>query len=185
MMIPRGDSEPLVVPIARAPWQSPTVSIGVNTHLWHNGTDLYVVYRVSEPQSNCRYHRDGDPVYRDSCVEFFFRPDGSTDYVNIEANREGWILSERGLGPEGRRPIGTQSISRIRRTPISQKGGWVLELRLPMAAFGLAPGGCLWANFYKCGDETPFPHYLCAFNLPEGASTFHCPESFRPLKIAD
>lgn len=54
------------------------------------------------------------------------------------------------------------------------KGLWNLEL---------APGGVLYANFYKCGDDTPQPHFISWSPIDLPKPDFHAPQFFGALEL--
>src|SRR5206468_10962581 len=80
-----------------------------------------------------------------------------------------------------------QALSRIRR----QEGGgvdWELTLLVPLEVYHhtgdyTLSGRHATANFYKCGDAMPEPHYLSwsPINTPE--PDFHRPEFFGALRF--
>ncbi|MDR2090309.1 MAG: hypothetical protein LBP62_01430 [Clostridiales bacterium] len=49
------------------------------------------------------------------------------------------------------------------------------------ADFRVYKGRRVRANFYKCGDETPLPHYGAAFQVESPFPEFHLPEFFGTL----
>ena len=71
---------------------------------------------------------------------------------------------------------------------IEQDTVWLNEFFIPYSLFEHYLGkfgdktGMTWrANFYKCGDKTPMPHW--ASWAPITATNFHLPDCFQPLKF--
>lgn len=139
------------------------------------------------PRTLC-VNRD-DPVYTDSCLEFFVAPvDGRDEYINIEMNSKGVYLSEFGKGKYDRVLISTLTDKSPLIEPFNGKDingtFWGVKVTLTkeficelynVVDFNYTK---IKANFYKCGDNCETPHYL-AFSpvttLPPG---FHNPECF-------
>ncbi|WP_431217920.1 carbohydrate-binding family 9-like protein [Puia sp. P3] len=64
--------------------------------------------------------------------------------------------------------------------------GWSLALYIPTSLFihdklPTLSGIHATANFYKCGDECPEPHYLAWNNIGTPAPDFHQPRYFGEL----
>lgn len=60
---------------------------------------------------------------------------------------------------------------------------WSLTVALPIELFSLnnitpLSGRSVKANFYKCGDELPEPHYLSWSRVGTERPNFHTPEFF-------
>ncbi|MGD1009820.1 MAG: carbohydrate-binding family 9-like protein [Candidatus Aminicenantales bacterium] len=186
-------------------------SLSVDHYLWlKNGyeprvrvqlglTDrfLYVRFDVEEKKVRARFTRFQDPVYKDSCVEFFVDPfpDLKRGYLNFEANAVGTFLIAFGPDRRSRRPLrkadlrGFKSASSIKRPMDGEirTGRWALAYRIPLELFDkmygrpVRPGGRGAANFYKCGDEAEFPHYGAWSPVGTPSPDFHRPEFFGTL----
>ena len=155
---------------------------------------LYVFFKAWEPRIRVKYTNFQDPVYKDSCVEFFIDPfpEKKLGYINIETNALGTMLIHYGGARGTRRPVPLEALagSEVRpsiKGPVEGAYGadfWTLAYRLPLSLFEkyygdrISAGRVARGNFYKCGDETEIPHYG-AWN-PVGSPTpdFHLPEYF-------
>ncbi len=157
---------------------------GIHARLWS-----YEVY----PRCVCT-ERD-DPVYTDSCLEFFLMPFEDDDrYINIEVNRKGVYLSQIGTCREDRVFIkeitSLEPIIHAKDIKHGLKRGWEIEIILPEAFLSAVYGKefklCerkVRCNFYKCGDETEKPHYGSRFPVKTEKPDFHRPEFFGEITL--
>jgi len=161
---------------------------------------LYVRFDVLEKRVRARFTGFQDPVYKDSCVEFFVDvfPGLKLGYVNFEANAAAAFLIAFGPDRHQRRPLrkeelhGFQSSSSI-KGPVDgdiPAGSWALAYKVPLDLFRrlygreVRPGHRAAGNFYKCGDETEFPHYGAWSPVGTPEPDFHRPEFFGALTFA-
>ena len=166
----------------------------VEARLCWSPSFLHVRFRVEEKRVRVKYSRFQDPVYKDSCVEFFIDafPEKRLGYVNFETNAAGTLLCAFGPDRSHRAPLwpedlaGFEAVSSI-SGPIDGEygaGAWMLEYRVPLALFRKLYGDAdpgrsrAAANFYKCGDETETPHYGAWSPVGTPAPDFHRPEFF-------
>ena len=191
----------------RAPWAALT-PLTVGHYLWLDNSYrpavearlgwspafLYVRFRVGEKRVRVRYMEFQDPVYKDSCVEFFIDafPEKRLGYINFETNAAGTLLAAFGPDRSSRRPLwpedlaGFEAVSSIPGPVDGEHGAdtWKLEYRVPLALFRkiydeeIGAGHRARANFYKCGDETEVPHYGAWSPVGTPAPDFHRPEFF-------
>jgi hypothetical protein len=172
----------------------------VEVRLCYSGRYLYVRFDVQERKVRVRFTGFQDPVYKDSCVEFFVDmfPDLKAGYINFEANAAGAFLVAFGPDRHHRRPFrkeelrGFKSSSSI-KGPVDEDipaGRWALAYRIPLDLFRkvygreIQRGQRAAGNFYKCGDETEFPHYGAWSPVGTPAPDFHRPEFFGTLTFA-
>lgn len=178
------------IPIAIANWKEFDYVPSVTFKILHNCSSILLCYDVEEKHISAAYNRINEPVYKDSCVEFFISFDGN-NYYNFEFNCIGTPLVGYGtsdkssrilLPPEQVALIETDSQLHVTKT----KARWTLIVQIPVALFsahairslkGLRCSG----NFYKCGDDLPIPHFLSwnTINYPE--PNFHLPQFFGEL----
>jgi hypothetical protein len=129
-------------------------------------------------------------------VEFFINPfpRKSDDYINIEINAVGAMLIAKGNNRNNRKIFSEQDvesfeiISSIKKPLDGIYGGayWTLHYKIPIAFFEKSynekfTGGSCSANFYKCGDETEYPHYGMWNKIELDNSDFHVPQFFGEL----
>lgn len=155
----------------------------------HNGSMLFIQFDVAEREetrTQCR--QDHDPVYQDSCVEFFIQTRDNS-YHNFEFNSAGVMLSASGKERSNRTSRSGEELTLIERisSGVHLKGGlycWSLVVGIPFAILGLVRGGSYKANFYKCGDLTPVKHYVSWSPIDTLHPNFHSPQFFGELVLA-
>lgn len=161
--------------------------------LWEDGgSGIIVRMECMESAPEARYTQNGDPVYEDSCVECFlnFDPDGTDNYINLEANSNGALLCQFGNSRENR-----IALSDLRCAPPAVQvkklpDRWICYFIIPMqtinALYGrlwFLPGDKFKGNFYKCGDKTAVPHYGTWNPVESDKPDFHRPECFGELEL--
>ena len=155
---------------------------------------FFIHFVVNEKQIKAIYSKDQDPVWQDSCVEFFCQVPGSKTYFNFEFNCIGTCLAtERKSRTEDVNPLSVEKMSQIKRyaslgnEPFEEKKGnfdWTLTVEIPFSLLGIDPDNLpasIKANFYKCGDETSVPHYVSWSPIEVENPDFHRPEFFGEL----
>lgn len=163
----------------------------------HTGDAILLHYVVSEEAVRAVATEDNGRVWEDSCVEFFVSPAVDGIYYNVECNCVGQLLIGGGEGRNCRSHAPRQILDNVDRwaslgrAPFDIRAGqqtWQVALRVPVSAFFmhdavLLDGRTMRANFYKCGDLLPRPHFLSwnAISLPR--PDFHCPAFFGTLRF--
>lgn len=157
--------------------------------------NLYIRYFVRSNSLKALYEKDGSPVYTDSCVEFFMKKEEDTEYMNFEFNCIGTCDASRrqtcsvsnSITPEEYRSI--RRYSSVKSKAFSEKTGihaWELIVCIPFTVMGLDPGNLpkkIMGNFYKCADNTQFPHYLSWNPVGTAQPDFHRPEYFGEIYL--
>ena len=146
---------------------------------------------VYEKEIKAVYKDMNDPVCKDSCLECFIQPDPINDgrYLNFEFNSRGTLLLGLGSNREGRSLLGEEVLKYFDISVFDQIIGelhkWGVKFRIPIEflrevypGFELASGRLMKGNFYKCGDETKYPHYGSWNAIVSEKPDFHCPEYF-------
>ncbi|HRT82013.1 MAG TPA: carbohydrate-binding family 9-like protein [Oscillospiraceae bacterium] len=140
------------------------------------------------PRKECST-RD-EPIYEDSCLEFFVQLDVNSDvYLNFEFNCDGVYRSQIGKNRNERIFLSelTDLEPEIKTFEITENGkkAWGIELFLSQNFLRLVTGtdysvlqGKIRANFYKCGDKTPLPHYGAFSPVDSLEKGFHNPPCF-------
>lgn len=193
-------------PIAQAPWvhdypYQPQAEVRVA----HSGDALLVHFRVEEETVRAVADNNGN-VWEDSCCEVFLRPTPSSpDYYNIECNAAAHMLiGHQHFNPEneGKRETeraGADILASVQRwsslgdEPFEAKATgepWELALIIPVTALWCDKLSCLdglstKANFYKCGDKLPRPHFLSWAPLDHPTPKFHLPLQFGEVRFEE
>jgi hypothetical protein len=179
------------IPVDRYLWLTNGYRPLVEARLCWSARFLYVKFRVGEKRAPVRYTKFQDPVYKDSCVEFFVDmfPVRRLGYVNFEMNAAGVLLAAFGPDRDHRKPLWPEDLagmSVISGEELWPEAGdnWHVEYKVPLALFRklygeeVTPGHRAAANFYKCGDETAIPHYGAWSPVGTPTPDFHRPEFF-------
>lgn len=166
----------------------------------YDNSAIYVKFKVDDKFIKAVYSNHQDPVYKDSCVEFFFTPgkDISEGYFNLEMNCIGTMLFHHQKVPR-------QNSVAINETDIEkvevissltevidpekvENMSWQVSYKIPFSILKKYhnfedPGpGTIWkANFYKCADDTSHPHWLTWALIDNPTPDFHRPEFFGEL----
>jgi len=152
---------------------------------------LYIKFKISEYNLRALYVNDQDPVWEDSCVEFFCKKPQSDTYMNFEFNCIGTCVATTRKGRDKNVvPFSENQMKQIDRFPILYRqafkekegpGYWELTVRIPYELMEINPNDLpekLMGNFYKCADGTSTPHYVSWNPIKTTEPDFHCPEFF-------
>ncbi len=160
----------------------------VRFQIVHSENMLYIRYEVEEEYVKAQYIRSNESVYEDSCVEFFISLDDKQTYYNFEFNVLGTGLLGYGTSVKAdRRRLAPAVIEQINTfSQVSNIGGkkkWNIVLGIPKTIFDqeINSGRKAFANFYKCGDELPQPHFLAWNTIENPTPNFHLPQFFGEL----
>ena len=155
------------------------------------GLALHMEANESDPKSV--YTMYNQPVYTDSCLEFFVNcnPDQPL-YINFEMNANGAFLSALRPGRKGKQPI-HELMSDLPAVMAKKfEDHWSVDAFFTLSQiktlFGkdtFETGDVLLGNFFKCGDETPIPHFGMWAPIDLEAPDFHRPEFFGKLIIGE
>ena len=167
---------------------------------------LYGLFQVHDNYVRCLRTRFQDPVYKDSCVEFFVQPKPEGGYFNFEINCGGALLASYITDStrvcdgfkacthlsetDARRLRIFHSMPTVVEPELIDDTTWYIEFFIPFALLEAYVGpiaidkGSVWdANFYKCGDETSHPHWGAWSPVDE--LNFHLPRCFGRLGFAE
>ncbi|NLD88079.1 MAG: hypothetical protein GX633_07465 [Clostridiales bacterium] len=162
--------------------------------LAYDDNNIYVNLRTMESNPRMTVTERNGPVWCDSCMEFFCAPadDLEHGYFNFEMNSFPSLLLHYGLTPgDDKRHEVDYPMEAFELECEKGKDYWELYLSVPIALLKsvnqelcIKSGSRIRANLFKCGDETPVPHFGCHFPIdPEviKAPQFHVPEYFGTL----
>ena len=147
---------------------------------------IYVKMRTDETDIRAVYHENDDPVWQDSCMEFFVcAVEGRDEYINFEMNSNSVYLSEFGKDKKSRVFLKTVTDIKADVTADVSDKGWNVELFVPCElireAYGtdFEAGECkIRFNFYKCGDNCNKKHYHSYTKMTTLPPGFHNPGCF-------
>jgi len=167
----------------------------------HDAQRLIIHYSVKGDYIRAVALEDQQPVWEDSCVEFFCQVPGEDTYMNFETNCIGTMVASRRrsrtedvvlFSPEQMAAIERWSSLGERHIITNmddQQRDWEVEIRIPwqlilghqLPVFPLT----LLANFYKCGDQTRQPHFVSWQPIHTPQPDFHRPEFFSTLHLTN
>lgn len=158
-------------------------------------TNLYIRYFVKGNDLKATYDIDNSPVHKDSCVEFFMKTIGDHNYMNFEFNCIGTCDAARRQSRDIKKSLSADEYLQIRRyssletKSFEKKSGvhsWELVISIPFTLMGLNPKNLpekILGNFYKCADETDFPHFVSWSPIALDQPNFHCPQFFGEIYL--
>lgn len=178
--------------IAQQSWPAYSYKPEVFFKIGHTADCILLKYFVREQSIRAVNTAYNTPVYEDTCVEFFIAFD-EKGYYNFEFNCIGTALAAYGKGRNDRQFMDAASISSIQseakiKTGKAELYEWSLTLAIPVSIFyhhritSLKGLQCK-ANFYKCGDLLPQPHFLSWAPITAPEPNFHLPLFFGNLQF--
>ncbi len=132
-----------------------------------------------------RTEQNGE-ICRDSCMEFFYKPSPwDARYINFETNPAGVMHIGIGADRYDRELIYIdRSVFNVESIP--EDGNWSLKLYIPdifiMTYYEKTSKVCR-ANFYKCGNDTEYPHYGVWNPVELEAADFHLSDFFGTIEF--
>jgi len=171
-------------------WNFPC-DVNAKFNIAFNSDHIFLRFDVSEYETCALYTELNDPVYEDSCVEFFISFDRE-HYYNFEFNCIGNVLAGYGKGKNDRAKIDENVLRNIITSPslgrnkikiLGRRISWTLDIAIPVQTFVFTEidslsGKNATSNFYKCGDKLPNPHFLSWSPIENESPNFHLPEFF-------
>jgi len=172
-------------------------NVNVQFSIGHDGSNIYLDYRVEEPQVRAVNTEFNSPVWEDSCVEFFIFLEGDSFYYNFEINAIGTVLGGHGPDRNQREWLSPALLQQVETSPslgrepfesIDHPTEWGVKVKIPIHVLeysGLSDltGKRGTANFYKCGDKLKQPHFLSWNPVLTDTPDFHLPEYFGELRF--
>ena len=164
-------------------WQTTFSSLVYAKVKLENNT-LVVVMKCEEKNPKAIYTKRNEPVYEDSCMEFFVKFDKNDEnYFNFEMNANGALLCQYGKNRHERQFI---ECSLVEVQVLQTKNDWQVTLKIPetfIKQYNQSFLSSVLCNFYKCGDKTSQPHYFSWAKILEEKPNFHCPKYFKEIKL--
>jgi hypothetical protein len=165
-----------------------------NFYLARSNQSIFIKFNVRGNVLKAVYSLDQKSVHEDSCVEFFCKLPENNYYTNFEFNCIGTCSASKRKGRyDDVVMFDTDEMQTIKRLPsIARKAfkelsgyfEWDLTVEIPFALIGIDPENLpekLFANFYKCADDTDSPHFVSWSPVKTENPDFHRPEFFGEL----
>lgn len=179
------------IPVMHIDYQKKDVKHGITAQaqLCWDDTGIHVHLSCSEPHIRKELTQKLDPIWEDSCLEFFLRPTEDLHYFNIEFNPNCALFLGYSKGKPNIVRLIVPGYMEKMFAPVSNitEDGWEITYTVPFEfiqnffpTFEPKSGLQFYGNCYKCGDKTDVPHYLMWNPLPAECS-FHSPEHFGKL----
>lgn len=163
--------------------------------IFHDGKNVYIKFTVTENDIKAAVTEDQGRTWTDPCVEFFVSPQGNLDYYNFECTCIGKLLLAWHPADAPKEAANMNVINSVKRFPSlgtepfelrKEEHSWSIIEIIPATALfrsGIESfdGKEMGANFYKCGDELPTPHFLSWNPIEWTEPSFHRPEQFGKL----
>ena len=180
--------------ISQVPWATFNYVPNVKFTVAYGPDAIFIKYFVEEEFIKASNGASNGTVYEDACVEFFISFEDEKAYYNLEFNCIGTALVGYGETKEGRELQPDSLIKDIRYQSIisnPQQGNnvhWQLTTINPFTLFNYSNLSSLKgkkgrANFYKCGDHLPTPHYISWSDIKSPQPNFHLPQFFGSLQF--
>lgn len=178
-------------PIAFYKWTSGHTPEAYAQLLYVKNKGFALRMTVFERDPRAVYFNYDDPVYKDSCLEFFVRFNKDMpEYMNFEMNSNGAFLAARRVSRHDKAPIHTLAELPV-VVPFKSEDHWGVEVFFELdfveKLFGkreFEAGDVFFGNFYKCGDDTDIPHFGMWSPVDNPTPDFHRPEFFGRFVIA-
>ena len=171
------------------PWAAYPYQPIVAFSIAHTRGACLLKFYVEEKFVKASCGRINEPVYKDSCVEFFLSLD-EKEYYNLEFNCLGTALVGYGKDKDNRKFLPEEVIKKIDYqvyiNNAQENIRWELTLVIPVTIFIYddvvsLSGYSTRGNFYKCGDDLPEPHFLSWTEIDSTEPNFHLPQFFGTL----
>jgi len=176
-----------------APWKEYAYVPAVEFAIAYCADTIFLKYYVNEKSIRAINSTINSAVWEDSCVELFISFGEEASYYNFEFNCIGTSLVGYGTGKHDRKLLPAHLISKIKyesaidNHPVSDIH-WELTVSIPKNLFcyneiSTFEGRMCKANFYKCGDNLPIPHFIAWANIQSEEPNFHLPDFFGALNF--
>lgn len=163
--------------------KSGTSDEGIYAHLW-----------CIEEKPRAIYTKHNEPVFKDSCLEFFFTMDSSgkpsNGYINIESNSNPTTLIGYGFDRYTRTPIIDMGIEPFSVTAKKTPTRWDLYEFIPLSVLkqifhidGVTSETKFRGNFYKCGGSHKIQPYGSWAPISSPTPDFHRPDCFGEFRF--
>ncbi len=154
---------------------------GMQARILYSNFGIHIKLTTQEQPLLARETKQNGDVCKDSCMEFFFRPNvDDPRYLNFEFNPFGTMYlgirtgrDDSAFPTEDKKYFGAKS-------EVDDKE-WNLMFTVPFEFIERNFGKCdkvMYGNLYKCGDEVENTHYLTYYPIDVPEPDYHRPEFF-------
>ncbi|HEY1683174.1 MAG TPA: carbohydrate-binding family 9-like protein [Tepidisphaeraceae bacterium] len=173
--------------------------------LMHDGQRIFLRFDVQDRYVISTASQYQDAVFKDSCVEFFFRPKPQSGYFNLEVNCGGTKLmsyvEDPSRAPDGLkkwRPVDAadadkiiihHSMPSVVDPEITEPTHWRNGEIIPISALepycgkiGNLSGQTWTGNLFKCVEKNSHPHWATWSPIGEQLN-FHQPKYFADFRF--
>lgn len=174
------------------PWPVYPYKPRVQFSIAHSNDGIFLKYFVNEKYIRAAAGSINGAVWEDACVEFFVSFD-ETGYYNLEFNCIGTALAGFGKIKGSRVRLSEEIIRKIKYGSMISNGEtghihWELTVAIPLEVFAhhdfsSLKGRMARANFYKCGDALPDPHFISWANIEAPKPDFHLAPFFGAIEF--
>ena len=168
------------------------LDIKMKSQICYSEEGLHVHLRAWEKDIRAELTEPMSMVCEDSCMEFFFRPqEGDLRYFNLEINPNGQMYIGFGYNmPTLVRLALQEEDTLLQKKWNYTEDGWEVFYTFPVSVirvffpgYELKSGMKIYANSYKCGDETVKPHFIAWNPVDVVVPSFHEPEHFGLMEL--
>jgi hypothetical protein len=173
--------------------------------LMHDGERIFLRFDVQDRYVISTATEFQQAVFKDSCVEFFFRPRMEAGYFNVEMNCGGTLLMSYIVDPartaagfakfqlvtaeDAGKIVIHHSMPKVVDPEIAEPVNWRIGAIIPMAALEPYMGkvgelsGQKWTgNLFKCAEKNSHPHWGAWSPIGE-VLNFHQPKYFGQFRF--
>ena len=170
-----------VAEVTRINWEEYPYAPYTTAKILYNDYGIWVQMQTDEKDLLARCTTQNGPVSRDSCMEFFFRPnENDSHYLNFEFNALTTMYhAVRTDRYDFMNPEVTNSFFDIKS--YVEEGNWIIQFCIPFTYIDSHYGThtkTMYGNLYKVGEDTVIPHFVTYAPIEAPAPDFHRPESF-------
>ncbi|MBQ3124237.1 MAG: carbohydrate-binding family 9-like protein [Clostridia bacterium] len=167
-------------------WVKVDTPINTKFKLLRGPEGISVMMHTDEKNLRAEVTEENGMVCKDSCMEFFFKPDPwNLKYINFEINPKG--VAHIGLGEDR---YDRQLIDEDRATfsieSIPNDGDWTLKYYIPdefLHKYFETINYVCRANVYKCADATDHKHYTVWAPVEVARPDYHVPDFFGFIEL--
>lgn len=174
-------------------WKKSNFTPKASFTIAHNNHTIFIKYFIEEKHVRAFETEINGSVWEDSCVEFFISFGDDGNYYNLEFNCIGTRLAGFVNAKFNKELLPPETVSKVYTTAVIKTTTrdnkyWELTIAIPATVFihhsiDTLSGMECRANFYKCGDLLPSPHYLAWSNIESPEPNFHLPEFFGNIRF--